>query len=313
MGHGLLEELHSLDRREVGEVVAQHDATRQQVGLDEEVVTTCAGGIKVDGGVDSFVGETTVKLQLHIAGTLKLLKDNVIHLAARLGEGGGNDGEATAILYLARGTEEALGLLKGVGFDTSTENLAAGRLHSIVGTCQTGDTIKDDDNVVSTFGETLGLLKDDVGDTNMTVGRLVEGGGDDLSLHAALHVGDLLGTLVDKEHHKVDLRMVEGNGIGHLLEEGGLTGLRLCHNKTTLTFSYRGKKINDTRGKSLLRMTRELEFLIGEKRREALKRNAVANTVGSEAIDAEQLDKDEELVGLTGRTHHAANLSIINH
>ena len=160
---------------------------------------------------------------------------------------------------------------------------------------------------MSTFGETLGLLKDDVGDTNMTVGRLVEGGGDDLSLHAALHVGDLLGTLVDKEHHKVDLRMVEGNGIGHLLEEGGLTGLRLCHNKTTLTFSYRGKKINDTRGKSLLRMTRELEFLIGEKRREALKRNAVANTVGSEAIDAEQLDKDEELVGLTGRTYHAAN------
>ena len=46
----------------------------------------------------------------------------------------------------------------------------------------------------------LRLLDHHVGDLDVAVGRLVEGGGDDLRLHVLLHVGDFLGPLVDEQH-----------------------------------------------------------------------------------------------------------------
>ena len=71
---------------------------------------------------------------------------------------------------------------------------------------------------MAAFGEALGFLQDDVGDLHVFRGRLVEGGGDDLRVDAALHVGDLFGTLVDEQDDEVHLRVVGSDGVGHFLQ-----------------------------------------------------------------------------------------------
>ncbi len=227
VAHSLLQKLHSLDGGEVGEMVAEDHRTGQNIGLDEEVVAAGGGGGKVDGGEDALVGEAAIELELHIAGALELLEDDVVHLGAGFGECGGDDGERTATLDIAGRTEEALGFLERIGLDATAKHLAGGRLDSIVGAGKTGDAVEHYHHVVATLGEAFGLLQHDIGDAHMTVGRLVEGGCYHLGLDGALHIGNLLGAFVDEQHHEVHLGVVVGNGVGYFLEQGRLTGLGL--------------------------------------------------------------------------------------
>src|ERR671914_1035525 len=61
----------------------------------------------------------------------------------------------------------------------------------------------------------------------MVVGGLVEGRGYDLGLlYAALPVGDFLGALVREHHEEFGLGVVGRDGLGYLLEDRGLAGLR---------------------------------------------------------------------------------------
>ena len=73
----------------------------------------------VDGGEDALVGEHAVELELHVACSFELFEDDFVHLAACVGEGGGDDGERTASFDVACCTEEPLGLVHGAGFYTS--------------------------------------------------------------------------------------------------------------------------------------------------------------------------------------------------
>ena len=56
--------------------------------------------------------------------------------------------------------------------------------------------------------QALGPLDRQLGDGGVVVGRTVEGGGDDLTLDRALHVGDLFGALVHEDDHEVRLGVV---------------------------------------------------------------------------------------------------------
>jgi hypothetical protein len=58
------------------------------------------------------------------------------------------------------------------------------------------------------------------------VGRLVEGRRDDLALHRALHVGHLLGPLVDEQHDEVDLGVVGRRSRWRCLQQHRLAGAR---------------------------------------------------------------------------------------
>ena len=82
-------------------------------------------------------------MQFHVARALELLKDYLVHLAAGVGEGGGYDGQRTASFNVACRTEEALGLVHGVGIHTAGEHLAAGGSDGIVGACQTCDAVQE--------------------------------------------------------------------------------------------------------------------------------------------------------------------------
>ena len=77
------------------------------------------GGVDVDGRVDPPLGEAPVEPELHVPGALELLEDHLVHAAAGLDEGGGEDGEAAALLDVAGGAEELLGRVERAGVDAA--------------------------------------------------------------------------------------------------------------------------------------------------------------------------------------------------
>ena len=233
----------------------------------EQVVAAGAAGDDVDGREDALVGEGAVELQLHVAGALELLEDDFVHLAASVDECRGDDGERAAAFDVTGCAEEALGLLQGVGIHTAGEDLTAGRGCGVVGTCQTCDAVEEDDHVVAALYHALGFLEHDTGNLHVALGGLVEGGGDDLCVDGACHVGDLLGALVDEEHHEVYLGVVGGDGVGYLLHEDGLTCLGLCHDECALSLADGGEEIDDAHAGRVVIATAELELLIGEQGR----------------------------------------------
>ncbi len=62
----------------------------------------------VDGGEDALLHQAAVEVDLHVAGALELLEDDLVHPAAGVDQRGGDDGEAAAVLDVARGAEELL-------------------------------------------------------------------------------------------------------------------------------------------------------------------------------------------------------------
>ena len=55
----------------------------------------------------------------------------------------------------------------------------------------------------------------------------------------------VVGTLVDKKNHELDLRMVCRDGVGNLLEKDCLTSPGRCCDKRTLALSYGTEEIDD--------------------------------------------------------------------
>ena len=149
--------------------------------------------------------------------------------------------EAAALVDVARRAEEALGLLQRVGVDAAREDLARVRHHDVVGPGQTGDRVEQDDHVAAVLHQPLGLLDHHVGHLHVAVGRLVEGGGDDLRLDVLLHVGDFLGPLVDQQHDEHDLGMVLADGVGQLLQQDRLAGLGRRHDQAALALADRAR------------------------------------------------------------------------
>ena len=63
----------------------------------------------IDSRKDAAFGQLPVEYQFHIAGSLELLVDHVIHAAAGIDQHRGDDGQATALFDLTRCSEEAFG------------------------------------------------------------------------------------------------------------------------------------------------------------------------------------------------------------
>ena len=78
-------------------------------------------------------------MQLHVAGSLELFKDNLIHLTAGINEGGCNNCQTAPLFNIPGSPEKPLGLMQGMSINTTGKNLAAGGDNCVVGTRQTGD------------------------------------------------------------------------------------------------------------------------------------------------------------------------------
>ena len=156
---------------------------------------------------------------------------------------------------------------------------------------------------MTALDHTLGLLEYDAGDLHVTVGGLIEGGGDDLGVDGAGHIGDLLRTLVDEQHHNIGLGMVGGDGVGDVLHQHGLTGLWLCHDEGTLTFTDGREEIDDAyAGVRRGPVAAEGELLLGEERCQVLESHAVAHLGGVTAVDELHATHGKVFLILMGRT-----------
>ena len=74
-------------------------------------------------------------------------------------------------------------------------------------------------DVLAALDQPARPLGDDLRDGDVVLRREVGRRGDDLAAHAAAEVGDFFGTLVDQEHDDVDVRVVDGDGVRHPLQE----------------------------------------------------------------------------------------------
>lgn len=138
----------------------------------------------------------------------------------------------------------------------------------------------------------FGFVQDDLGDLHVTLCRLVEGGSDDLGVHASRHVGDLFGTLVDEQDDHVHFGVIGCDGIGNVLEEHRLTRLGLRYDQAALSFAYGGEEVYDADGYFIVYGTDarcfEGELLFGEEGCEMIEGHAVADLFGAATVHTPQ-------------------------
>ena len=304
----LLHPGHGLYGVHVGEKLSEDPDTVVGICIIEEVVPTCRGKDQIDGREDSLVGEVAVQLEFHVAGALEFLKDNVVHLGTGFSESGGKDGKRAAAFDITGSTEEALGLLEGVGVHTAGENLTGSRLNGVIGACKTGYGVQEDNYVVAAFNKPAGLIQHHIGNLDVAFCGFIEGGGNNLGLDASLHVRNFLRALINEEHNLIDLRVVIGNGVGNSLQEHGLTGFGLSHNEAALALADGREHIHNPDALVfLMAVAQEIEFLRGEQGSKEVKRHPVADKFRGTAVYELDAYKREIFVSLTWRTDFAGD------
>src|ERR687894_572983 len=89
--------------------------------------------LDIDGRVDPLVRKLAFQVELHVARTLKLLVDHLVHPAPRLNEGTRDDGQRTTVLDVPGCPKEPLGRVECRRINTAGEYPARGRRSKIVG------------------------------------------------------------------------------------------------------------------------------------------------------------------------------------
>ena len=131
----------------------------------------------------------------------------------------------------------------------------------------------------------------------MIGGRTVEGGGDDLALHRALHVGDLFRAFVHQHHHQMHFGVVGGDRVGDVLQRDGLAGLRRGDDQATLALADRGHDVDQTAGE-LVRRGLLLQPLLRVQRGELGELRTVGRFFHAHAVDRVDRLQRHELLAL---------------
>src|SRR5699024_7256134 len=100
LGH---EQFDGLLLFEAGQQPTQLPHHLRLFGGHEHLFATGARGVGVDGREDALVRELAAEAQLHIACSLELLEDDLVHLRSGLDQRRGEDGQRTAALDVACG------------------------------------------------------------------------------------------------------------------------------------------------------------------------------------------------------------------
>src|SRR5215211_5914788 len=252
--------------------------------LHEQLLLARRRVLDVYGRVDPAVSQLPVEPELHIARALELLEDNLVHPASRLDERGRQDGQGSAVLDVARGPEELLGRVERRRIDTTGEDPSRSGSGEVVGAREPGYAVEQDDDVLPLLDQALYALQDEFGDGDVVVGGLVECRGDDLGLlYTALPVGDLLRALVGEHHEEFGLGVVGRYGLGYLLEDRGLAGLRRRNDHATLALADRRDQVYDARG-DIVRLPLQAQPLHRIQRRQVVEVRAPAALLGLLAV-----------------------------
>jgi hypothetical protein len=118
------DEFHGFHGGHAGEGAAEDDHAGVFVRVVEEFFLAGAGAFHIDTGEDASVDEGPVEVDLHIAGALEFLENDLIHPGSGIDEGGREDCQGSAFLDVTGGAEEAFGLMEGVGVYTAGEDFS---------------------------------------------------------------------------------------------------------------------------------------------------------------------------------------------
>ena len=169
--------------------------------------------------------------------------------------------------------------------------------------------VQQDHDVTLVLDQALGLLQHHFGHLDVTRGGFVEGGADHLALHAARHVGDFLGPLIDQQHDQEDLGVVGGDGGGDVLQHHGLAGAGRRDDQGALALADRGDEVDDARRVVLGWAFRDrlevlhfhLQPLIGVERRQVVEIDAVPHGLRRLEIDGVDLQQCEITLAILRR------------
>ncbi len=157
--------------------------------------------------------------------------------------------------------------------------------------------IEQDDDVAAMLDEALRLLDHHLGDGDMARRRLVEGRGDDLALHRALHVGDLFRALVDQRARSGSISgWLTAIDERDVLQEHGLAGARRRGDEGALALAERCHQIDDRAASESLEVGISSSILkrsSGIERRQIVEMDLVARLLGVFEIDRVDLEQRE--------------------
>src|SRR5580658_725103 len=78
------------------------------------------------GREDALIGQAAIKLDLHVTGSLILLKNEIVHSAAGLNQCGSENRQAAALFDITRSTEEPFWPVQGCGIEAARKGSTAG-------------------------------------------------------------------------------------------------------------------------------------------------------------------------------------------
>ena len=169
---------------------------------------------------------------------------------------------------------------------------------------------------MTAFNHTFCLVQNDFGNLYVAFCRFVESRSDHFRIDATSHIGYFLRTFVNQQDDHIYFRMVCCNRIGDIFQQHGFTGLRLCYDQTTLSFTDRREQVDYASG-DIVVYFRSLacckhEFFIREKRCQMIERNAVAHFFRRTAVDLVHFYQREIFFTFLRRTdstfHHVTSL-----
>ena len=201
----------------------------------------------VNGREQAAVGQLAVQNQLHVAGALELLENQFVHARAGVHQRRGQDGQRAALFNLAGGGEHLARNFQRAGIHAAGHRAAAAAVDAVVGAGDAGDGIQQHKDVLAGFHHAPAALDHEAREADVGFQVLVVGGGHDFGLDRALEIGDFLRALVNEQDHRMDFRMVGGDGVGDLLENGGLARARRGDDQTAGAFADGRDQVNDPR------------------------------------------------------------------
>ena len=246
---------------------------------------------------DALVGHRTVEHQLHVARTLELLEDHLVHARAGIDERRRDDRERAAVLDVARRAEEALRAMERERVHAARENLAGMRLDRVVGAREARDRIEQDDHVLAVLRLAARHLDHHLRHVHMVLRLLVERGGKHHRLRVALHVRHFLRTLVHEQHDQHRLGMVRRDGVRHLLKKDRLAHARRRDDESALPEPDGREEIHHAH-RVLRRLRLEDDAPRGERGREVLEVDDTRRLARRLAVDGEHVAEREEAVAV---------------
>jgi len=235
--------------------------------------------------------DLAVEHELHVAGTLELLEDQIIHATVGLDQCGRHDGEGTGFLGIACGRKKLARNFHGSGIHTTAHGTASATLRVVKGAADTGQGIHQNKDILALLDETLGTVNGDLGNPGVAAEITVVGTGVEFGLrHGASDLGHLLGAFVHEQDDEFHLGVILHHGIGDVLEQGGLAGAGRGYNESTLTFADGRHQVDHACGESLWHCFQR-DALIRTDRGQLLKERDVDKLLGGIPLDLGRAEK----------------------